>query len=134
MTRTDPILAKLRSICLGLPDTKETPTWGSPHFRVGDKIFAGYGDHGGCATIGFKLTKEHADAVIHDARFERAPYVGRYGWVSMSTDAPIDWKAVRSMIEESYALIAPKPKAAKKPAAAAKKRAAPSGPRAPRRK
>ncbi len=31
----------MRKICLSLPDTKETLTWGEPHFRVGDKIFAG---------------------------------------------------------------------------------------------
>ena len=36
-------LARVREICLALPDTKETLTWGSPYFRVGDKIFAGYG-------------------------------------------------------------------------------------------
>ena len=28
-------LERLREICLALPDTKETLTWGSPYFRVG---------------------------------------------------------------------------------------------------
>jgi predicted DNA-binding protein (MmcQ/YjbR family) len=106
MRKGDPVLAKVRAICLALPDTKETPTWGSPHFRVGDKIFAGYGAHAGKVTIGFKLTKPHADAVIHDPRFERAPYVGRYGWVSLDATAAIDWDSVREMIHESYSLIA----------------------------
>ena len=40
---TDP-LERVREICLALPDTRETLTWDSPYFRVGDKIFAGYGD------------------------------------------------------------------------------------------
>jgi predicted DNA-binding protein (MmcQ/YjbR family) len=109
--KADPVLEKLRAICLALPDTKETPTWGEPHFRVGEKIFAGYGAHKGKVTIGFKLTMPHADAVIHDPRFERAPYVGKHGWVSMDTAGKIDWNAVRAMIHESYELIAPKRKA-----------------------
>ena len=117
----------MRAICLALPDTKETLTWGQPHFRVGEKIFAGCGEHGGKVMIGFKLTKPHADAVIHDPRFERAPYVGKHGWVSMNPEAIDDWDQVRAMVHESYSLIAPgaKPgraadrprrRAAKKPA------------------
>ncbi|HMJ53252.1 MAG TPA: hypothetical protein VK540_14295 [Polyangiaceae bacterium] len=47
MSKIDPILTKMRAICLSLPDTKETLTWGQPHFRVGDKIFSGYGEEKG---------------------------------------------------------------------------------------
>ncbi len=31
------ITDRLRAVCLALPDTKETLTWGEPHFRVGEK-------------------------------------------------------------------------------------------------
>src|SRR5262245_27686087 len=110
MPKSDPVLAKMRSICLALPDTKETLTWGEPHFRVGEKIFAGCGGHKGRQVTGFKLTMPHADAVIHDPRFSRAPYVGKHGWVSMDASGKIDWDDVRAMIHESYSLIAPKPK------------------------
>ena len=58
--RYDP-LQKMREICLALPDTKETLTWGSPHFRVGEKIFAGYSEEDGRLSIGFKLEKPHAE-------------------------------------------------------------------------
>ena len=34
----DPLLARMREICLGLPGSKETSTWGHPNFRVGDKV------------------------------------------------------------------------------------------------
>ena len=40
----DADLARLRKLCLELPGTRETLTWGHPNFRVGDKIFASYGD------------------------------------------------------------------------------------------
>lgn len=113
MAKTDPVLAKMRAICLSLPDTKETPTWGQPHFRVGDKIFAGCGEDQGKQVIGFKLEMEHAEAVIEDPRFWRAPYVGHKGWVSMDAASIKDWDDVRAMILESYRLIAPKKTLAK---------------------
>jgi predicted DNA-binding protein (MmcQ/YjbR family) len=98
----------MRRICLALPDARETLTWGQPHFRVKGKIFAGFGDHGGKATIGFKLEREHADAVVRDPRFARAPYVGAHGWISMDVAGVGDWTEVRAFVLESYRLIAPK--------------------------
>ena len=108
MSDTDPILEKMREICLALPDTKETLTWGQPHFRVGEKIFTGYGDEKGVMTIGFKLEMAHADAIIGDPRFWRAPYVGRHGWVSMDASQIDDWDLVEDLVHESYRLIAAK--------------------------
>jgi predicted DNA-binding protein (MmcQ/YjbR family) len=113
MAKQDPILAKVRQICLALPDTKETLTWGKPHFRVGDKIFAGYGAEGDKQVLGFKLQMDHAAARIKDPRFARAPYVGHKGWVSLDAAQIDDWDDVCSMILESYTLIAPKKSLAK---------------------
>jgi predicted DNA-binding protein (MmcQ/YjbR family) len=110
MPKADNVLERVREICLSLPDTKETPTWGKPHFRVGDKIFAGCGEENGILSIGFKLHMEHAvDIVVHDRRFSRAPYVGHKGWVSLDASNGVrDWDEVRELIIESYELIAPK--------------------------
>lgn len=101
-------LTEMRRICLALPEATETMTWGQPHFRVRGKIFAGFGDHGGTFTLGFKLEREHADAAIQDPRFARAPYVGQHGWISMDVKGVRDWKEVRALVRESYRLIAPK--------------------------
>jgi len=107
---TDLALAKIRKICLSFPDTKETMTWGKPHFRVGEKIFAGYGEENGKHVVGFKLEMAHASIAV--------PYVGHKGWVSLETDSVKDWDEVREMILESYRLIAPKKSLAKLHAAA----------------
>lgn len=105
----DAALARMRKICLSLPDTKETPTWGQPHFRVGEKIFAGLGEEkDGRLAIGFKLERDHADMMVRRSGFWRAPYVGHKGWVSMDAEAISDWEEVRFLIHESYRLIAPK--------------------------
>ena len=107
MPRSSP-LNEMRRICLALPEATETMTWGQPHFRVRGKIFAGFGDHGGTFTIGFKLEREHSDAAIQDPRFVRAPYVGAHGWISMDVKGVRDWNEVRALVLESYRLIAPK--------------------------
>jgi len=100
--------ARFRKICLALPDTRLTMTWGAPHFRVADKIFAGGGGEGGRFTISFKLEKPHArELIARDPRFKPAPYVGAHGWVEMDASGAIDWDAVRGWVLESWRLIAP---------------------------
>jgi predicted DNA-binding protein (MmcQ/YjbR family) len=127
-------LTHMRAICLALPDTKETLTWGQPHFRVGDKIFAGCGDEKGRCVIGFKLDMDHADAMVQDPRFRRAPYVGHKGWVSIDAAAVDDWEEMRPLVIESYRLIAPKKTLARWVAAAAAEPAAPGARRKAKRK
>ena len=92
-------------------------TWGKPHFRVGEKIFAGYGEENGKRVVGFKLEMAHATIAVQVPGFSRAPYVGHKGWVSLETDSVKDWDEVREMILESYKLIAPKKSLAKLDAA-----------------
>jgi predicted DNA-binding protein (MmcQ/YjbR family) len=113
MAKASNALERMREICLSLPDTKETPTWGSPHFRVGEKIFAGCGEHQGKGSIGFKLEMLHAAAIVERPGFTRAPYVGHKGWVSLDVDNVEDWDEVRALVHESYRLIAPKKSLAK---------------------
>jgi predicted DNA-binding protein (MmcQ/YjbR family) len=114
----------MRDICLSLPDTEETMTWGEPHFRVMGKIFSGYGKEKGKETIGFKLEMEHADILVtSDPRFSRAPYVGHKGWVSMDVKKIDDWDEVRDLVLESYRLIAPKKSLAKLEGRAATRKA-----------
>src|SRR5262245_47777184 len=129
----DAALARMRKICLSLPDTKETPTWGQPHFRVGEKIFAGLGEEKGILTVGFKLEKDLAEAIIRRPGFSRAPYVGQHGWVSLDVSTVGDWDEVRDLVQQSYRLIAPKKTLALMPAASNGKRARKSPKGRPRR-
>ena len=117
---TTSALKQVRAICLALPDTKETPTWGKPHFRVGEKIFAGCDEDGAQderggrrVVMSFKLEMAHAFAITQTPGFWPAPYVGHKGWVSMDVTCVTDWDAVRELILESYRLIAPKRSLAK---------------------
>jgi predicted DNA-binding protein (MmcQ/YjbR family) len=109
----DAAFQKVRALCLALPDTKLTMTWGSPHFRVGEKIFCGFGAEDGKQVMGVKLAMSHARSIIKDERFWPAPYVGKHGWVSMDVSKRQSWAEVEQLIRESYELIAPKAARAK---------------------
>jgi predicted DNA-binding protein (MmcQ/YjbR family) len=100
--------AKVSALCLALPDTKLTMTWGSPHFRVGEKIFCGFGAEQGKQVLGVKLAMDHARSVVDGSRFWPAPYVGKHGWVSMDVTQRKSWDEVAALIRESYGLLAPK--------------------------
>ena len=113
MSTASSILKTIRRICLVLPDTVETMTWGKPHFRAKDKIFAGFGEKQGEPVIEFKLESAHAKSIIKNPRFTPAPYVGHKGWVSMTLQDEPSWDEVRGLILESYRLIAPKRSLAK---------------------
>ncbi len=85
-------------------------TWGSPHFRVGDKIFGGWGaDKDGRYSTSAKLDKDKQAALVaSDSRFEVAAYVGKHGWVTFYPgDAP-DLGELEALVLESYRNIAPK--------------------------
>ena len=105
---TAQILKKMREICLVLPEAVETETWGQPHFRVNDKIFAGCGEEGGESLLGFKLEKVRAALVVLRPGFRPSKYGGHAGWVSVQTESIADWDEIADMVHESYRLIAPK--------------------------
>jgi predicted DNA-binding protein (MmcQ/YjbR family) len=110
-TAVSSLLARLRDMCLGLPDTSEVEAWGHPTFRVAGKIFVGFGgSKDGGASMGVKTTHElQAALVSSDPRFTIAAYVGKHGWVSMAL-APgqrIDWNEIEALVKGSYRLVAP---------------------------
>lgn len=102
------MLERLRAICLALPETKETRTWGHPNFRVGEKIFCSFGEEKGEAAMGFKVGKQIQGVFLEDPRFRKASYVGNYGWVSFLVHAaPLDWDEITGLVHQSFRLIAP---------------------------
>ncbi len=99
-------LDRFRAICLALPEAEERTTWGHPTFRVRDKIFASCA--GDFSTLGFKAHPDELEPLLADDRFERAAYVGRYGWLTMTLADRIDWVEVDELVRSSYLQIAPK--------------------------
>ncbi len=55
-----------------------------------------------------KVPKDALIGLLDDPRFALAPYVGRFGWLTMQLVEPVDWIEVESLVRGSYRLIAPK--------------------------
>jgi predicted DNA-binding protein (MmcQ/YjbR family) len=111
-------LARLRKICLALPDATEKIAWGDPTWRIRDKIFAMQkGNHaGGRPSLWLKGEDGQQAALVDSdpALFFVPPYVGNKGWIGVHLDGKrIDWDMLSALIESSYRLIAPARRARK---------------------
>ena len=111
-------LARLRKICLRLPEASEKEAWGDPTWRVRDRIFAMQkGNYpGGRPSLWLKAPDGFQSVLVESApnRFFVPPYVGHKGWIGVYLDGRrIDWDEIGSLVQQSYRLIAPKRLSAK---------------------
>ena len=95
--------------CLAKPGAWEDQPWeGDVVAKVGDKIFAFFGEH----SVGVKAgaTREEADEWL--ARYPDdasvMAYIGRSGWNSLSTVGEIPDDEIREAVDESYDLVVAK--------------------------
>ena len=92
------ILTKLREICLALPKTSETTTFGHPTFQVGTKTFTVLETYKGELSICVKVGKKMQPVFLEDARFYRTPYVGQHGWVSLRANTKLNWEEIAELV------------------------------------
>lgn len=109
-------LAKLREVCMSLPDATERMSHGAPCWFVGKgKQFVAYADHHHGARLAFWCAApagaQEALVSAEPERFFRPPYVGPRGWLGVYLDVPLDWDEIAGIVEEAYRTVAP-PKAA----------------------
>ncbi|GAA0422033.1 phosphoribosylglycinamide formyltransferase [Acrocarpospora corrugata] len=106
----DEVAARLREICLALPEAVEKPFGGhsAPSFRVREKLFLMTGEDG--LTMTFKAGPGAQEALVGSdpERFFVPRYVGTKGWVGVRLDVEMDWDEIDELIRDSYRLIAPK--------------------------
>ena len=114
MSTTAEAQERVRHICLALPETFEQLAWGEPTFRVKKRIFAMFAradtHHGRGkdslwlnAPLGVQEMLVRADAV----KFFVPPYAGVNGWIGVVL-AEVDDAELRSLVVQSYCMIAPK--------------------------
>ncbi|MGI5202511.1 MmcQ/YjbR family DNA-binding protein [Spirillospora sp. CA-108201] len=103
-------LARIREICMSLPEVTEKPFGGhtAPSFRVRDKLFVMTSEDGLYLT--FKAGPGVQEALVAEApeRFFVPKYVGAKGWIGARLDVDHDWEEMAELVEDSYRLIAPK--------------------------
>jgi len=108
-------LARLRKLCLKLPEAHEVEAWGEPTFRVKNKIFAMYAhanNHhgGGRHAVWCKAAPVNQRLMVDAApdRFFVPPYVGPSGWVGIWLDGKVDWIELTDLLRDGYRMTAPK--------------------------
>ena len=106
------VLARLRRLCLALPEAVEKPSHGEPTWFAGPgKVFATFDDHhhgAAHASVWIPLPFGAQEALIarDPARFFRPPYVGVRGWVGVVLDLRPDWDEVDGLLREGYLHVA----------------------------
>jgi len=108
-------LARLREICLALPEAHEVEAWGEPTFRVRNKLFAMHssaGTHHGRGRPGVWIASTHVsqDMVLRARpdRYFSPPYVGPSGWIGAWLDNSPLWGEITELLRDAYRLKAPK--------------------------
>jgi hypothetical protein len=105
-------VARLRAICLALPDANERLSHGEPTWFAGrGKVFAMLdGHHHGAEHLAVWLPQPIGvqEALIDSdpKRFFRPPYVGSSGWVGVILDRKPNWHMVRQLIRDAFVHVA----------------------------
>lgn len=101
-------LAKVRKLCLALPEVTEELTWEvEATWRIRGKIFVMGSDES--PTISVKTSREEQEELLatDPKTFTSAPYVGRFGWTSIRL-AGVDEAHLHELIVEAWRRTAPK--------------------------
>ncbi|MCR9143430.1 MAG: MmcQ/YjbR family DNA-binding protein [bacterium] len=111
----NPLLTKLRELCLSFPDAFEKEAWGECTFRMeGGTMFAvtDFNHHGsGHIAVWVKAPPLAQEQMVESdpKRYFRPPYMGPKGWVGIRLDVGrVSWKKVREIIAAGYEMSAPK--------------------------
>lgn len=96
----------IKAYCLAKTNVVEDYPWGDVAWKVGGKMFACGGD--GQNTVTVKSTPDQQSVLIQHPSIERAAYVGRYGWVTISVTDQETLEMAEDLIDQSYDLIASK--------------------------
>jgi hypothetical protein len=113
-SRSKPILGRLTTLALALPEAKRELCNSHAAFRVRKKTFAYFLDnhHGdGIVAVTCKvLPGENSSlARAQPKRYYLPSYIGPRGWVALRLDlGKINWSEVRDLLLTSYTLTAPK--------------------------
>ena len=101
-------LVKVRRACLALPDTTEKIAWGSPTFRVNERLFVMFMDnhHGdGRLAIWCHAAPGAQEAFVASdpESYFVPPYVGPSGWIGVRLDRGLNASTIESRIQAAHA-------------------------------
>jgi hypothetical protein len=106
-------LARIRELCLALPETSERLSHGAPTFFVGRKraflmvLTNHHGDGRYALWCAAPAEMQRMLVTADPDRFFVPPYVGRRGWIGVRLDRGLDWDEIAGIAEDAYAEVAP---------------------------
>jgi predicted DNA-binding protein (MmcQ/YjbR family) len=100
--RARAVLAKVRKICLKLPETSEGSQFGHPTWLAGKKTFVIARYSASRLTLCFWVGVERQGLLTADPRFEIPPYFGHNGWISLDVTTHNDWDEIEELALQSY--------------------------------
>ncbi|MDE2143804.1 MAG: MmcQ/YjbR family DNA-binding protein [Elusimicrobia bacterium] len=99
-------LKRLRDLCMAIPGTAETSSWGHANWRAGKKkIYAEYEETRGAQTLSIFVGAGNVEDFLEDRRFALPRYTDHHGWVCLRLDRSTDWNEVKSLIRAAHALV-----------------------------
>jgi predicted DNA-binding protein (MmcQ/YjbR family) len=101
----NPLLGRVRKLCLSLPETSEATSWGHPNFRAGKKTFVTFEWINKRPSIAFRLNASDIASPGRRSQFFATPY-GRGQWVSLWADGKLNWRVVEDLVMQSYRRVA----------------------------
>ena len=117
--QSDKQLARVRKICMSLPEVEERLSHGAPTWFVqGKKSIATFADnHHGSGILGLVCAAPPGvqQTMIDEEpdRFYRPPYVGGRGWLGVRLDRPCPDAELRAILSDAYRTVAPETLAAR---------------------
>ncbi|MNR27714.1 hypothetical protein D3C85_1449990 [compost metagenome] len=105
------LVARFREFCSILPEVEEkVDGFGHTTFRIKDKPFVFMGETDGHVSTSLKtnLTTQEFLLGQEGTAYEKTPYIGRHGWVSLHNIDLVPWTEIQDLIVEGYARTAPK--------------------------
>jgi hypothetical protein len=106
-------LAKVRALCLELPEVTERISHGTQAWFIRDKkgFCTFHYDHHRDGILGIWCAAPPGaqEALIgaDPERYYRPAYVGPRGWVGMRLNRRVNWDEVAGVIEDAYCTVAP---------------------------
>lgn len=101
--------ARLRELCLALPNVEERVSHGEPAWFVRGKLFVTLWDHHHDDRVAFLAAApdgaQEALVASNPERYFRPPYYGHRGWIGVYLDGPVDWDEAADRIREAHAVI-----------------------------
>lgn len=113
MADEDP-LARLRRLCMALPEVTERLSHGEPTWFIrGKKTFVTYADYHHDDRVAFWCAApdgaQETLVSLYPDRFFRPPYVGHRGWLGVYLDVPgVDWDQIADIVTDAFRMVAPR--------------------------